>query len=802
VALTPQGAAQLYLDDAKRLRSAMQTNLDDSRFVKDGGRIVYMVDANIVLLFIRPTKNIHHLGPFQRWLEEPVLVTNGTLMAEFIFSGQLPGQSGQIYMSKPHFEEVIYNTQKIEDEVIKNVAATSPFPATSFDVGQLTELLKDSSAAPERKVEAITRQLPPEIRRLVEQEGEWGAGVQIKRLFQQPQLVRRVDAAEWFHSEFDPDPTKIQEWYKRLAPFRMNGPASTRTGKASSHDQGRVSASVIKLVNDASTLAMLELLSRSIPEQAEKTRFLLITADGSIRRAVEAFVKSPPGRDLEDFTRHVREFSPLLNLSAVAEPNAVRLQERRGIFLKIMAALDELLLDTDKGDFAVQGTLHPRRGRISEDEVVRKVDTLKQYWSDSAAIAASLALPLMKPRHGAYFGALAEALRDGVVIGDVLGGLLHIFTDLRQLHAQMTFQGSLISARKAAQAHAKINRTRLRPRAPVMLIDIDFSPFIGNESHEVYLGKVARGEIPEYPLLDLPGNEIGFIHLFQAWLFIVVELWAEAHAHSGLAVHAYERDDPSSSILDEALYCRALTGRFTMASAHDYRSNINLIGRALERVHGRRDLNSDARRARARSERAALRLFALQRADFLQRYLTTSRGSEILPDREIAPILDDSQMVSEFELAVADLRAVERDWIESYEPYLESAGLRAFSHQLKLQVYANIAGAWVFRDAMSGRMNLTQVGQSRAEDLKQLNQVINEDANQYGSEDGVAILNHALLAFAEATEEARDGARQWAISIIESAIEAREKGRDPVNLIDRLECKFQLDRLREGAPAV
>lgn len=799
MALTPQGATALYRDDAKRLRSAMQTNLDDSKFAKDGGRIVYIVDANIVLLFIRPTKNIHHLGPFQRWLEEPVLVTNATLMAEFVFSGRLPGQRDPIYMSKPHFEEVIYNSQKIEDEVAKSIAETSASSMPSFDVEQLIELLRDSSVPPERKVEAIAKQLPPEIKRLVDEEGGWGAAVQIKRLFQQPQLVRRVDTANWFHGEFEPNPSKIQEWCNRLLPFRKNGPAISKAGKANPHD-GKASASVIKLINDASTLATLELLSRSIPEQQEKIRFLLITADGTIRQAVEEFVKSPAGRDIGDFTRHVREFSPLLNLSAIAEPNAERFKERQDIFERITAALDELLPDTHEGGFALQGTLHRRRGQISEDEVFTKVSMLRQYWSESAAVAASLALPLMKPRHGAYFNALAEALRDGAVIGDVLGRLFSIFTDVRQLHAQMTFQASIIGARKAAQAHARINQTKLRPRAPVMLIDVDFRQFTGNETDEAYFGKVARGEIPDYPSINYASDQIGFTHLFHAWLLIVVELWREAHAHSGLALYAYQRDDPSSSILDEALYCRALTYRFTMESPRDYRSGVDLLEQALTRIHGQRDPLSQARRARARSERAALRLSALQRADFTQRCLT-SRSSEILFDRETPSILDDSQMQTEFQLAIGDLRAVERDWVEGYDPYVEPH-LKVFSHQLKLQLYSNIAGAWILRDELSNRMILTPVGPSRAEDLMQLNQVINEDAGQYSSEDRVAILNQALLEFEEALGDVREEARQRAILIIEKAIQAMEKSGDPVNRIDLLECKFQLDRLREASAVI
>ncbi|HEV7877929.1 hypothetical protein [Bradyrhizobium sp.] len=799
--MTGLGAAEAYLDDAKHLRAAMNSNRDDSTFADGGGRTVYIVDANIVLLFIKPSKHIHLLRPFQRWLEGPVLVTNSTLMAEFVFSGNLPGQSGPIYMSKPHFEEVIYNSEKIQNDVAKSIAATGPIVAESFDVQQLTTILRDTSATPETKVEALTSKLPPEITRLVQEEGEWAAGVQFKRLFQQPQIVRRIDSAEWFELAFDPDPNHILEWYKRLLPFRTEKTSTPKATKGRLHDGGGNPASMIKLYNDASTLATLELLSRSTPEQSEDTRYLLITADRAIRQAVDEFVKSPAGAGLRDFTRHVREFTPLLNLSAIAEPDAARFQDRKDIFEKIRLALDELLLEADKGNSALQGTHHPQLRRITEDEVSKKIEGLKQHWSDSAAIAASLALPLIRPRYGAYFDALAEALTDREVVGDVLGGLLNIFTDLRQLHAQMTFQGSLISARQAARSHATKSKAKLRPRAPMMLIDIDFSPFIGNESHDQYLGRVARGEIPDYPLSDYPENaEIGFKHLFHAWLLTAVELWPQGRAHSGLAVRSYERDNPLSPILDEALYCHAVTGRFTMASARDYRVGIDLLGKALERTNRHTQIGI-ARYARALSERAAHRLFALQHSYYARKYLATSRGNEFFSDPKIGAILAEGEMKVEFGLAIADLRAVERDWIEDHEPYLKSEKLKVFSHELKLQVYSNIASAWVFRDDVSGTLSLPDAGSDRADDLAQLNQVIDDDVKQYGSENKVAILNQALLAAAEAAGDVREHATRHAISLLQNSLEASKRARDPLNFIERLECEAQLDRLRAGVTA-
>jgi hypothetical protein len=806
---TPQEALGSYLQDALRLRSAMDANIADADFVRLEGRIIYAIDANVVRLFIRPAASVHHLSVFQRWLPREVLVTTAALTAEFIFSGRLPGQRGDpIYMTPGHYDEVISTSVQIERAVNAQITALErrglrPQPLNLSGMRRLGDTLMNPDETPSNKILAITRQLPPEVARLVEAEGEWASGIHMKRLFSGSELIRRLDSARWFDESLEPTSEHVLAWYQRLREFRSAASPPPKSLRKGGLDYPRMPVSMLKLLNDASTLAMLELLTRrSIGEQADKCRYLLITADAAIRQAVETFLLSPEGAELPDFTRHVREFAPLLNLSAIAasDPDAGRFEERREIFRTIRATLDELLLDAAtrglvaQGDvkslLSFEGALSPHSGRSSEPEILSKIGTLKDHWSTAATIAASLAIPYLKTRNNAFFGDLSRALSDRMLVGEVLDGLRNTVAELHQLHAQMMFQGSLRRARLAAQSHAQNKRTRLRPRAPLILLDADFSAFIGTEDREMYFEKAARGEIREYPTNALL-TSIGLTHLFNACLFVVVENWRLAHTHSRAALQSCRSDSTATQLLDEALYCNALTRRFTMTTADHYQSGLRTIGEVIQRARTERDLFSQARVARGWSERAALRLFALYST-----YLSQQESAAPSVDHTNA-IIGESELVAEFTSVIRDLHYVQRRWIESHDPHLPSVQLKRFSHRLKLQAFSNIGSAWIFKEMASRKIAFPPVSSSRAQDLMHLTQAIEEDSHEYGAESATAVQNQQLLSFIECPEPARDPARKQAITTLQN----RLLSLDSMLPVDRRECEVQLERLKGGSLA-
>src|ERR1700748_1304154 len=103
-----------YLQDGADLRVALQYNLLDWEFTQKGGRIVYLVDANVVRLFLSPSAE--DVTPFTgdqgQYLEKTAVVT-----AEYLFSRQLPGQGGAPVLIAPgHGDDLGYIIGALREE--------------------------------------------------------------------------------------------------------------------------------------------------------------------------------------------------------------------------------------------------------------------------------------------------------------------------------------------------------------------------------------------------------------------------------------------------------------------------------------------------------------------------------------------------------------------------------------------------------------------------------------------------------------------------------------------------------------
>ena len=95
-----------YVNDARRLRLSMRVNRIDADYVKGGNSIVYFVDANVVGMFASPKSNLHYLEPFNNWLGDKLLFSTTTLTAEYLFSGDLPGQVSPTLITPDHYDDL------------------------------------------------------------------------------------------------------------------------------------------------------------------------------------------------------------------------------------------------------------------------------------------------------------------------------------------------------------------------------------------------------------------------------------------------------------------------------------------------------------------------------------------------------------------------------------------------------------------------------------------------------------------------------------------------------------------------
>jgi hypothetical protein len=253
---------------------------------------------------------------------------------------------------------------------------------------------------------------------------------------------------------------------------------------------------------------------------------------------------------------------------------------------------------------------------------------------------------------------------------------------------------------------------------------------------------------------------------------------------SKAALQWYKGEGVTSAEMEEAFYCHALTCRFTMVSAEDYKTGLLVLKEALERLDRGRGPDNSARAARAHSERVAYRLLALY-----QTYLAAERVGR---SDGVRAVVREHEIASTFDAIITDIQRVQHQWFESHAPYA-SPRFKVFTHRLKLQLYTNIAGAWIFRELVSNKIALNLVGASRASDLEELDAVIKEDAKIHGSQSAMATFNMKLLSFMEAPDELREETRKPLIDVLESRL--RTKDSLPVDL---LECEVIMERLKQG----
>jgi len=95
-----------YVGDARRLRLSMRTNQRDAEYVNAGNSIIYFVDANVVGMFASPKAHVNYLSPFNNWLNERLLFGTSVLTAEFLFSGNLPGQKYPTLITLDHYDDL------------------------------------------------------------------------------------------------------------------------------------------------------------------------------------------------------------------------------------------------------------------------------------------------------------------------------------------------------------------------------------------------------------------------------------------------------------------------------------------------------------------------------------------------------------------------------------------------------------------------------------------------------------------------------------------------------------------------
>ncbi|KAA0594100.1 hypothetical protein J2848_004284 [Azospirillum lipoferum] len=347
-----------YFRDAAELRFNVQMSKDDYEFAKEGNRIVYLVDANVVNLFLNPTKQARHVTPFVSDSRSDHLAGTALITAEFLFSRMLAGQQNTpVFITPAHFHEVVdfVNDQDSEPEMPEPDESVGSRKRLALQ--DLVDRLRVGAVTREAVIDHLRRDVPVLLNHLLH--GRLGIANQLLRLYE-TDLLRPLDLHPAATAGIlDPPQSEINDWVnlineerrlterrrllqKQAAAEAANAPqrpAASRKGKEDT-DLHRLRDNMTR---DAVSIVQLLLLNKAAADTdlVPRTRYVLITADRSLFRAYAFWFWTQNAENPEPAHFALRlptQYVPVLKIEEM--PNCV---ENSDIIKRTSEALDGLL---------------------------------------------------------------------------------------------------------------------------------------------------------------------------------------------------------------------------------------------------------------------------------------------------------------------------------------------------------------------------------------------------------------------------------------------------------------------------
>jgi hypothetical protein len=624
-----------YFEQAATLRLCLQYNSEDCEYWQQGGRIVYLMDANIVRFFIDPEAEANHVVAFGRSPLPDYAAGTALITAEFLFSRGLAGQDDRPALIAPaHGDEISNIISEHRDELLSRPPPSEARYLPPDTLKQLSALIDRVSRASEKdRTKAVTelQQLVPETAGDLLR-GGWQRMQQLRRLYDED-LLRPLSLHTAATREIlEPNRTEINAWADRILRERTmlpNGVRRELSRRDFEREQERARA-------DAEALVQTMLLDAAVTEEGKYTRYVLVTAD---HRLFDAYAKWYWGgegkeRNCRFVLRLPLQYAPVLNVQEM--PNGISSSK---IFQSAAAALDSLFSNLSRTDSAYPHKLAFYRIQARSTDVneilsdfyganplrlegaaVKEFASIRESWHASFRSGVLLNAELMQRRMQAEFGPLARLLRESTDLRAA------IHEDQRRSLEQVENSHLLFSTRLNLILLTRGRRDTAGPesrRAP-FLVRAHFPRILGEEPLKAALDRLAMSDHSVigriYDALNASFDQDAFF--FAACVAFRCEHWAAAIHYASRAHDLIKAAGKPPAERAEVLYLVALATRYAVAnSLSGSPLNEGAINQALvflkesaEICQVRRD---DFGLIRALSEQNALMLMLLFRAYLL-----------------------------------------------------------------------------------------------------------------------------------------------------------------------------------------
>lgn len=399
-----------YFREAATLRLCLEYNQDDFLFSQAGGRIVYLVDANIVRFFIDPEGESQHAVAFQARENRDYADATALITAEFLFSRGLAGQSrSPVLIAPSHGEEV--------EGIVQAIRAAMPNAPPNEQrlaqdkIAQLRALTQDVDRGFKTRTDAVRelREAVPELASLL-LGSDWSMTAQLSRLYQEDRIRSLALHPHVTLDVLKPDPRQCHDWTDRLVEEQriwISGRRKMDPKRTRSVDRRRAERDAQALVQ---TL-MLDEAAAADPDRRD-TRYVMITADFVLFDAYAKWFWSQPEDPGRRFVlRLPLQYVPILN--ALEMPNGLGsglLTERA------KEALDSLFSNLSRVDAQYARKLSYYRTMAKPDQQI--LETLKALYGENPLSVSAEGLPRFRNIRRMWH----ECFKTGVVLN---AGLLN-----------------------------------------------------------------------------------------------------------------------------------------------------------------------------------------------------------------------------------------------------------------------------------------------------------------------------------------------------------------------------------------
>lgn len=677
-----------YVKAAVSLNKSISRNQDDHFFSSNpDNEIVYIFDTNVFIYYLDLNDRFDFAHNFISLIgSDPASLEFRAierLTADFLFSRLLPGQKGRRgFMTVPHYEETIYRADRIQKRMKSERDHREERGASiraETDVVAILNIL-DSQMSVNEKFEALAGSVPEAWLDTLNASENFEKAVR-EAFIKEPRLLIPLDQSEWGAASSVRLP-EIAAW-KRALPK----PSKSR--------------SPYLIQNDAEALQTVLNLNRNFSkDHAGKIirRFVLVTSDDALLKAVERRTADLEDAGVAPFVRYTEDYLPLLNLSGMSRafgefnPESHLAKDFRKVFMSLKAAV-EWVGDSSADDVALIG--------LNDGDT--PLGHLQRDWAKASQYSALLGIHHIRRQNDDIFARINRFVSDDESTAIAIKSVRESVNDVRDQHLAVMLEGALAGVKVAREAHS-ITAPR---RVNILLLSDFLVPVLGGHRGIVtFLDEAVKSGSLGVPtrayVTSSPGSPE--VLLLAACLFVAAERWELAAQFAERAhVAIRKRKNPRLSEMRDSAYIRALSLRFSMGNERDYR-----IARSLLESNDRLFLGSSDRSAETLISlyRDEMELATLLLTACVQQGMTLQLS--VLPGRKHFPVprfVSDKDLPSLFDQGVRKLMSAKdrlAEFTQTRRRDFEDSIADDVIRSLMTMSATNLLGAFLFERIIPG----------------------------------------------------------------------------------------------------